>query len=84
MSFTAVVAASAGSGWTEPRIDRLKALLAEGLGASEIALALGGVTRNAIIGKTHRLGLAGRRPPSPPGQRAVTPPGTARRRLPLP
>ncbi|HWU13748.1 MAG TPA: GcrA family cell cycle regulator, partial [Caulobacter sp.] len=43
--------ASSGSGWTGPRVERLKALVAEGLSASQIAQVLGGVTRNAVIGK---------------------------------
>ncbi len=46
--------------WTDERIDRLKQMWAEGLSASQIARALGEVTRNAVIGKVHRLGLAGR------------------------
>ena len=43
--------------WTEERIDRLKAMWAEGSTASQIADELGGVSRNAVIGKAHRLGL---------------------------
>ena len=50
-----------GPGWTDARTERLKALWAEGLPASEIAGLLGEVTRNAVIGKVHRLGLAGRK-----------------------
>ncbi|HEY4773216.1 MAG TPA: GcrA family cell cycle regulator [Xanthobacteraceae bacterium] len=46
--------------WTEERVARLKQLWAEGLSASRIANELGGVTRNAVIGKVHRLGLSGR------------------------
>jgi len=46
--------------WTDERIERLKTMWAEGLSASQIARALGEVTRNAVIGKVHRLGLAGR------------------------
>ncbi|MGK2740853.1 GcrA family cell cycle regulator [Tepidicaulis sp. LMO-SS28] len=46
--------------WTEERVDLLKKLWAEGLSASQIAKQLGGVTRNAVIGKVHRLGLSGR------------------------
>jgi GcrA cell cycle regulator len=47
--------------WTEDRVDTLKKLWAEGLSASQIAGKLGmGVTRNAVIGKVHRLNLAGR------------------------
>jgi GcrA cell cycle regulator len=47
-------------GWSEDRVERLKALWADGLSASQVAKELGGVTRNAVIGKIHRLGLAGR------------------------
>ena len=47
-------------GWTDERVEQLKRLWAEGLSASQIAGRLGGVTRNAVIGKVHRLGLAGR------------------------
>lgn len=46
--------------WSEERIERLKALWAEGFSASEIARDIGGVTRNAVISKIHRLGLSGR------------------------
>ena len=49
--------------WTEERIDRLKAMWADGSTASQIAEDLGGVSRNAVIGKAHRLGLESR--PSP-------------------
>ncbi len=50
-----------GPGWTDTRTERLKALWAEGRSASEIAGLLGEVTRNAVIGKVHRLNLAGRK-----------------------
>ena len=46
--------------WTDDRVETLKKLWADGLSASQIANELGGVTRNAVIGKVHRLGLAGR------------------------
>lgn len=46
--------------WTEERVDILKKLWMDGLSASQIALELGGVTRNAVIGKVHRLGMSGR------------------------
>ena len=46
--------------WTDERVETLKKLWAEGHSASQIAAELGGVTRNAVIGKVHRLGLAGR------------------------
>ena len=49
--------------WTEERINRLRQLWNEGKSASQIADILGGATRNAVIGKAHRLGLAKR--PSP-------------------
>ena len=47
-------------GWTEERVALLKRLWADGFSASQIAGRLGEVTRNAVIGKVHRLGLAGR------------------------
>ncbi|GGE92902.1 GcrA cell cycle regulator [Stappia taiwanensis] len=46
--------------WTSERVDLLKKLWSDGLSASQIAAELGGVTRNAVIGKVHRLGLSGR------------------------
>src|SRR5262245_66571076 len=46
--------------WTDERVETLKKLWGEGLSASQIAAELGGVTRNAVIGKVHRLGLSGR------------------------
>ncbi|ACT58043.1 GcrA family cell cycle regulator [Hirschia baltica] len=61
--------------WTEERVTELKKLWAEGHSASQIAKQLGGVTRNAVIGKVHRLGLSGRATPSRPVKR---PPRLAR------
>jgi len=46
--------------WTEERVETLKTMWAEGKSASQIAKELGGVTRNAVIGKVHRLGLSNR------------------------
>src|SRR4051794_16531834 len=46
--------------WNDERVETLKKLWAEGLSASQIATELGGITRNAVIGKVHRLGLSGR------------------------
>ena len=46
--------------WTDERVEMLKKLWADGLSASQIAGELGGITRNAVIGKVHRLGLSGR------------------------
>jgi GcrA cell cycle regulator len=73
--------------WTEQRIEVLRKLWGQGQTASQIAAILGGITRNAVIGKAHRLGLTGR--PSPikreagaspqPRRRAVAP---SARRLP--
>lgn len=54
--------------WTEERIDRLKAMWTEGATASQIADELGGVSRNAVIGKAHRLGLESRPSPVKPGE----------------
>ncbi len=46
--------------WTDERVETLKKLWGDGLSASQIAGELGGITRNAVIGKVHRLGLSGR------------------------
>ncbi|KSV65140.1 GcrA family cell cycle regulator [Sinorhizobium sp. Sb3] len=46
--------------WTDERVEKLKKLWSEGLSASQIAAQLGGVSRNAVIGKVHRLSLPGR------------------------
>ena len=67
--------------WTDERMERLKKMWADGATASQIADELGGVSRNAVIGKAHRLGLQSR--PSPvkpnePGAPAAAPvPGEA-------
>jgi GcrA cell cycle regulator len=55
-------------GWTDERVEVLKKLWLDGLSASQIAKQLGGVTRNAVIGKVHRLGLSGRAAPSQPSR----------------
>lgn len=44
--------------WTDERVERLKELWGKGMSASEIAEAIGEVSRNAVIGKAHRLGLS--------------------------
>ncbi len=49
--------------WTDDRVAMLRELWTKGLSASQIAVQLGGVSRNAVIGKAHRLGLESR--PSP-------------------
>jgi len=50
----------AGATWTDERVELLRKLWTDGLSASQIAAELGNVTRNAVIGKVHRLGLSGR------------------------
>jgi GcrA cell cycle regulator len=55
-------------GWTDERVELLKKLWQDGLSASQIAKQLGGVTRNAVIGKVHRLGLSGRATPAAPAR----------------
>jgi GcrA cell cycle regulator len=61
-------------GWTDERVEILKRLWQDGLSASQIAKQLGGVTRNAVIGKVHRLGLSGRATPSKPARPAFKAP----------
>lgn len=56
------------SEWTEERVELLKKLWADGLSATEIEKRLGGVTRNAVLGKINRLGLSNTR------KKALTPP----------
>jgi len=52
--------------WSDDRVSTLSKLWTDGLSAVQIARQLGGVTRNAVIGKVHRLGLSGRRAASAP------------------
>ena len=67
--------------WTEERVELLKKLWMEGLSASQIAAVLGdGVTRNAVIGKVHRLKLSGRAKPASSAPRVRTAPRPAPRR----
>jgi GcrA cell cycle regulator len=75
--------------WTEERVDMLKKMWGDGLSASQIAGKIaGGVTRNAVIGKVHRLGLAGRQTaPRAPSSRSnvrkeTRSPGMAQPRMP--
>lgn len=67
--------------WTEERIDRLKAMWAKGSTASQIADELGGVSRNAVIGKAHRLGLESRPSPVKSGEEKAK---TAKKAAPAP
>jgi len=80
--------------WSQDRVTTLTALWLDGLSASQIARQLGGVTRSAVIGKVHRLGLGGRAVPSNPVRtprvagsrpaRARGRPGSRRRTAPAP
>jgi len=58
--------------WTDERIDQLKRLWGQGMTASQIADELGGVSRNAVIGKAHRLGLEARPSPVKGGETPVS------------
>src|SRR3954469_1053006 len=69
--------------WTDERVSTLKKLWLDGLSASQIAKQLGGVTRNAVIGKVHRLGLSGRAAPSQPTRPAFKAPRPARAATPV-
>ena len=66
--------------WTEERVETLRRLWAEGLSASQIAAQLGGVSRNAVIGKVHRLKLSGRgrNPAAPARQKKPAQPAPAK------
>jgi GcrA cell cycle regulator len=69
--------------WTDERIGQLKTLWEKGMTASQIAEELGGVSRNAVIGKAHRLGLQSR--PSPvKGEGETTPKPAPRKVAPAP
>ena len=59
--------------WTDERIEQLRQMWQQGLTASQIAEALGGVSRNAVIGKAHRLGLQARPSPVRAGEAAAAP-----------
>ncbi|MGI8841510.1 MAG: cell cycle sigma 70 cofactor GcrA [Caulobacteraceae bacterium] len=65
-------------GWTDERVETLKKLWLDGHSASQIAKQLGGVTRNAVIGKVHRLGLSGRATPSQPARPILKAPRPSR------
>lgn len=69
-----------GFGWSAKHEETLRFLWKEGHSASQIAKAIGGVTRNGVIGKVHRLGLGARKTPSRP----VKKPALARKYPPKP
>lgn len=64
--------------WTEARVSELKKLWTEGKSATEIANTMKGATRAAVIGKVHRLGLAGRGTPENLARRAPSAPEVKR------
>jgi len=83
--------------WTDERIEQLRNMWEKGLTASQIADELGGVSRNAVIGKAHRLGLKSRpspvkatekvkpaKPAAPPAPKPVAAPPVARVAAPAP
>lgn len=74
--------------WTDDRVELLKKLWGEGRTAAEIAGELGGVTRNAVIGKAHRLKLSGRASPiqqnKKPANSSVKPVKAAVKAMPKP
>jgi len=76
--------------WNEQRIEALTKMWREGLSASQVARQLGGVSRSAVIGKVHRLGIAGRDAPTrplggrPPNRIRATAGGTRRTPTPRP
>jgi GcrA cell cycle regulator len=67
--------------WTDERIERLKALWTKGMTASHIADELGGVSRNAVIGKAHRLGLQSRPSPVKPNEPEPKPKAKAKEKV---
>lgn len=72
---------AATADWSDERIERLRALWAEGLSCSQIAAELGGgATRNSVIGKANRLKLPPRLSKSPFANKASRVPGIARNR----
>src|SRR5499426_1834676 len=67
--------------WTDERVELLRKLWSDGLSASQIAAQLGGVSRNAVIGKVHRLKLSarGRATAAPARQKKTVQPSTGAR-----
>ncbi|HWW59661.1 MAG TPA: GcrA family cell cycle regulator, partial [Sphingopyxis sp.] len=70
--------------WTDERIESLRNMWEKGLTASQIADELGGVSRNAVIGKAHRLGLKSRPSPVKATEKAAKPVRTAAPAAPKP
>ncbi|WP_338425569.1 GcrA family cell cycle regulator [Sphingopyxis kveilinensis] len=70
--------------WTDERIEQLRSMWEKGLTASQIADELGGVSRNAVIGKAHRLGLKSRPSPVKAMEKAPKPAKPATPAMPKP
>ncbi|MFW2589048.1 GcrA family cell cycle regulator [Sagittula sp. SSi028] len=70
--------------WTDERVELLKKMWSEGQSASTIAKELGGVTRNAVIGKVHRLGLSNRAGATPAAEPKPEPKPAAAKPKPAP
>lgn len=70
--------------WTDERVELLKKMWGEGQSASQIAKEIGGVTRNAVIGKVHRLGLSNRAGSGTTSAKAGTKPKAAAKASPKP
>jgi len=70
--------------WTDERIERLKEYWTRGMTASQIADELGGVSRNAVIGKAHRLGLQARPSPVKPAEQEEAAPAPTAPAAPAP
>lgn len=67
--------------WTEERVELLQKLWSEDSSASEIAAELGGISRSAVMGKIHRLGLCGRGGSTAKPQRKLQSAGSRQYRL---
>ena len=64
--------------WTDERIEKLTKMWEGGATASQIAEELGGVSRNAVIGKAHRLGLKARPSPVKPNEKGESAPAATK------
>ena len=67
--------------WTAERVEMLQSLWREGYSASAIAERLGGISRNAVIGKAHRLFLPSRPSPIKRDERKLAAPQRSRRQV---
>ncbi len=70
--------------WTDERIEKLTKMWEGGSTASQIAEDLGGVSRNAVIGKAHRLGLKARPSPVKPNEKEEAAPAPKAAKAPEP